>query len=346
MKEIMRSHIKRYPKMRLSDMVKLLYQSEFAGSRESAHKLVSVERECLSASPCAAGVFEDIGGGLCRLHLYNAKQMEIGMDTVSRLFLATANAVNGNIVNLEKKMNLLHECIKNKLLPFDFNLFKEYTGNLRENGWPALRHSEQYRAAYRPSYRVVKKEYCVYIKAIAAIDKLLDKKQRVTVAIEGRSGAGKSTLAAYLREVYDNCGLFHMDDFFLPSNRRTKERLSQPGGNIDYERFGDEVLSGIGGETPFCYRAYNCKQDALGAPIYACPSRINIVEGVYSMHPALQGSYDYTVFLDIDVKTQSERIKKRSGESLHKRFTEEWIPLEELYFSAFNIKNRCDIVYP
>lgn len=345
----MRAHYKRYPKMQLVDMIKLLYQSEFAGSHESAHNLMSVsslEEECRIAKNCAAELFEDIGGGLCRLHLCGAKQMGIGMDTVSRLFAATANTVTGSIGGLEKKTALLIECIKEGSLPFCEQQLSQYLSELSQKGWPPVHHSPEYRAAYRPAYRVIKKEYCRYIKAFAAIDKLLAKKHIITVAIEGRSGAGKSTLAAYFCEVYDDCSLFHMDEFFLPLSRKTKERLSKPGGNIDYERFKKEVLGGLCGKAPFHYRTYDCSINELSPPIYTCPSHLNIIEGVYSMHPALQEGYDYSIFLDVDAETQIARIKQRSGENLLKRFIEEWIPLEELYFSAFNIKERCDIVYP
>ena len=32
-----------------------------------------------------------------------------------------------------------------------------------------------------------------------------------------------------------------MDDFFLPMELRTAERLEEPGGNVHYERFSAEV---------------------------------------------------------------------------------------------------------
>ncbi len=333
--------------MQLTDMIKLLYQSEFAGSHEASRKLASVlklEEECLTV-PCSAGAVENIGNGLCRLHLCNIKQIGIGMDTVSRLFAATANTVQASADGFIKKLELLHQCIKEGLLPFDSQQFLEFTEEMRKNGWPPVRHSREYHEAYNPAYRIIKKEYCKYIEAFSAIDKLLAQKASITVAIEGRSGAGKSTLAALFCQVYDSISLFHMDDFFLPHSRKTKERLAEPGGNIDYERFGDEVLYGLKSAAPFNYRKYDCALDKLSPPVSACPSHLNVIEGVYSMHPNLRESYDYAVFLDADTQTQSERIKKRSGESLHKRFLEEWIPLEELYFSAYNIKSLCDTVY-
>mgnify|MGYP002515102552 CR=1 FL=1 len=62
------------------------------------------------------------------------------------------------------------------------------------------------------------------------------------IAIDGRSGAGKSTLARTLEEKL-GVSVVHMDDFFLQLHQRTKERFDTPGGNIDSERFFEEIDS-------------------------------------------------------------------------------------------------------
>ena len=61
------------------------------------------------------------------------------------------------------------------------------------------------------------------------------------IAIEGGSASGKTTLGALLETLYD-CTVFHMDDFFLRPEQRTPERYAEVGGNIDRERFLEEVL--------------------------------------------------------------------------------------------------------
>ena len=54
--------------------------------------------------------------------------------------------------------------------------------------------------------------------------------------------------------------------------------------------------------------------------------------------------YDLSVFLNIDAELQRERILKRNTKALAKRFFEEWIPLENIYFSEYGIKECADIV--
>lgn len=61
------------------------------------------------------------------------------------------------------------------------------------------------------------------------------------------------------------------------------------------------------------------------------------------MHPVLAGFYHGSAFLQVSPELQKERILLREKE-LHRRFFAEWIPLENLYFSATDAANRCDII--
>ena len=61
------------------------------------------------------------------------------------------------------------------------------------------------------------------------------------------------------------------------------------------------------------------------------------------MHPELEQYYNLSVFLDITPKQQKERIRKRNSKELAERFFNEWIPMEQRYFEAMDVKKRCDI---
>ncbi|NDL66642.1 uridine kinase family protein [Anaerotalea alkaliphila] len=182
-----------------------------------------------------------------------------------------------------------------------------------------------------------------YGELLARIDGLFAGRERVLVAIDGNSGAGKSSLAGMLGVVYD-CNVFHMDDFFLQPFQRTRERLGQPGGNVDHERFLAEVLGGLETGKPFRYRIFDCRTMAFGGEVLVRPKALNIVEGCYSMHPALGQPYDLKVFLQVPKDVQMERILARSGPVLGRRFREEWIPMEDAYFRAMDIPAGCDLV--
>ena len=174
------------------------------------------------------------------------------------------------------------------------------------------------------------------------IDELILKDNAI-IAIDGGSASGKSTLADMLERHYD-CNVFHVDDFFLRPEQRTPERFSEVGGNFDRERFLSEIIEPLTMEKNVCFRRFNCSTQALEEPKTVLNKRLTVIEGVYSMHPKLGEYYDLSVFLNIDAELQRERILKRNTEVLAKRFFEEWIPLENIYFSEYGIKECADIV--
>ena len=166
------------------------------------------------------------------------------------------------------------------------------------------------------------------------IDELLTRKDRVIIAIDGKCTSGKTTLASKLAEIYD-CNVFHMDDFFLRPEQRTPERFAEVGGNVDYERFQEEVLLPLKSGKAFSYRPFDCSTFILLDPICVTPRKLNIIEGTYSHHPYFGDPYDWKILLNIDDETQRQRILQRPA-FLHKRFFEEWIPMENRYFALLS----------
>ncbi|MBQ9747959.1 MAG: phosphoribulokinase [Clostridia bacterium] len=176
---------------------------------------------------------------------------------------------------------------------------------------------------------------------LTRLDRLLAERP-VILAIEGGSASGKSTLAAHLEERY-GCTVFHMDDFFLRPEQRTPKRFAEAGGNVDRERFLDEVLRPLAAGKTVYYSRFNCSDMTLLPPVEVEPRRLTVVEGAYSMHPDLRGYYDLSVFLNISPTRQRARIEVRNPDSAD-RFFERWIPLERRYFDAMDIQNHCDLI--
>ena len=164
------------------------------------------------------------------------------------------------------------------------------------------------------------------------IDELLTQKDIVIVAIDGKCTSGKTTLAAKLAEIYD-CNVFHMDDFFLRPEQRTPERFAEVGGNVDYERFKEEILIPLQDGKQFSYRPFDCSTFTLANPVTVIPKQLNIIEGTYSHHPYFGNPYDLKVMLTVAPELQRERILQRPA-FLHQRFFEQWIPMENRYFES------------
>ncbi|MBE7055981.1 MAG: uridine kinase [Ruminococcaceae bacterium] len=163
------------------------------------------------------------------------------------------------------------------------------------------------------------------------------------IAIDGPCCGGKTTYANKLAADFNvSCNIFHMDDFFLRPEQRTEERINTPGENVDYERFLEEVLIPLKSNSAFSYRKFSCSKMDLDEYVCVEPREINIIEGTYSLHPALRNYYDKCIYIDVDSKTQLERLKSREPAYKVEMFINKWIPLERLYFDTFKPKNICD----
>ena len=144
-------------------------------------------------------------------------------------------------------------------------------------------------------------------------EKIIRQKQRVVVAIDGKSGTGKSHLSRLI-EACAGVSVVHMDDFFLPKEKRTEERYRTPGGNVDSERFLSEVVIPIENRMPFSYRPFDCSKMALSDRIVEIDKPFILVEGVYSLHPDFREIYDLAYILSAPYEARIDRIKARSGE--------------------------------
>ena len=174
------------------------------------------------------------------------------------------------------------------------------------------------------------------------INMLLEEKNFVIVAIDGKCTSGKTTLASQLAEIYD-CNVFHMDDFFLRPEQRKPERFAEVGGNVDYERFHEEVLLPLKSGEAFSYRPFDCSTFTLAAPVTVAPKKLNVIEGTYSHHPYFGNPYDLKILLTVGEEIQRQRILERPA-FLHKRFFEEWIPMENRYFDGFAIPSEAGFI--
>lgn len=163
-------------------------------------------------------------------------------------------------------------------------------------------------------------------------------------AIDGMAASGKTTLCAALTKEIPGAHVVHMDDFFLPPERRHEREETL--ANADVARFYREVLSPLVKGKEAVYRPYRCHPDpGFLAPISISPScPAVIVEGAYCLHPMLFDAYDLRVLSLISPDAQRARILRRNGEDMLSRFLEEWIPLENRHILIHRLKETCDLI--
>lgn len=343
-RELLLAHFRRYPKMQAEDIFKYLFQSSFGcehlvSNKDAALAYVNREYEALSAhSPTLP---DQLDGAYSRVHLSSLTE-GLSPETFAKLFCLSAKKEPDGKVLLEQKLCVARELIAKEILPLSLEDFDSKLIKWRAMGYPAVHHSEVFRTEYRPAYRVIADRYADFLSIFTEIDKRTALGNTV-VTLEGGSASGKSTLADILSEVY-NCNVFHTDDFFLRPEQRSPERFAEIGGNLDRERFYDEVVLPLTKNETVIYKPYNCGTQKLEEPITVAPKRLTVVEGVYSTHPAFSRYYDLAVFLDIDPETQKKRINERNSPQFAERFFNEWIPLENAYFAGTDIKSRSDLI--
>lgn len=332
-------HLARWPLMQPQDFGKLAYQSEFGpehliSDHTLARELLLTEYQELPAD-CPRLPPESIGGGLCRFHLHPSQLEQEGLFSLLVLFfLTTAQRHRGTMEGMQKKLDVLETLH----IPNMGRWLEAY----REEGCPPLHHSETFRKAYSPHYRVLSADYVSYLYVLLAVSTIVQSGKPGIVAIDGRCGSGKTGLARLIAQLFP-CSVFHMDDFFLPFDKRTPQRLAQPGGNVDYERVLSEVLEPLSRGQDVVYRPFDCGTGGLLASRTVPFSPLTVLEGSYSHHPALAERYDLKLFLTCTQKEQRRRLLQREGTQGLSPFLERWIPLEEQYFSACHIEEESDL---
>lgn len=343
------NHISRFPRLEIQDLRKFIYQSSYGPEHmisDEKRALAYIEEEFKSLD--SIGIMDedflvDLDGDYVRVSL-GFMTNGLKAETLTKLFVLSSEHISDDYSILEEKIDVLREMISSGEIDFSIEEFDKEIKKWKDEGYQACHHSEVFRKEYKPAYRLVKREYARLLPLLCEIDSRCDMARTTPyrVAIEGGSASGKTTLSAFLEKVYD-CTVFHMDDFFLQPAQRTKERLAEAGGNVDRERFLEEVL------TPLCkgekvkYRRYDCSTGRILEGEIIEPKNLVIVEGAYSMHPDLRDKYDASAFVMISDEKQRERIIKRNGD-MAERFFNEWIPMERKYFTTFKIKENCDYI--
>ena len=337
------AHFAAYPALELTDLFKALYQSAFGCEHLVADASAAeayIASEAAQARPHAGETVEPLDGPFVRVHL-DMLSRGLSARTLARLFALSAEHRDGAQAELTKKLAVLTEMIGQGELPFDISETERATAAWRAAGFPPCHHSEAFRRAYAPAYRLMKAAYAPLLPLLCALDARLARGERTILAIDGPCGSGKTTLAALLARLYD-CPIFHADDFFLRPEQRTPERFAEPGGNLDRERLRDEVLAPLRAGQTVSFRRFDCGSLSLLPTVSVAPTALAIVEGSYCLHPELAGFYDISVCLSVSPELQRARILARNGEAMAQHFFTRWIPLEQTYFESMKPQTRCD----
>lgn len=339
-------HLKERPGMIAQDVVKLVFQAHCGCGHllaEEVSVLASIEKEeSLLLPDAATPLTEPLGDHYCRLNLRRAMADGITPLWIARMMklsakptdiLADRKSVHELLVSLnETEVGLSHEGLLSM------------ANRLLDNPDWLPGHSESYRQAYAPAYRVISRDMERLLPILTAYAQAIRNRPQVLICIDGPCGSGKTTLARQLAFITD-AACVPMDDFYTPHPQKTPERMALPGGNADVERLLAELLIPWRETGHAAYRPYLCAEDRFGDPVDVPQRPLTILEGSYSLLPAIAALADVRVFLTVDEQEQLRRLLVREGAEGLKRFRRMWIPLEKAYHTAFSLPNEhCLII--
>lgn len=325
MNAYLKIHQQKYPKRTLQDDIKFLYQHHLG----CEHFVFSPQKtfEYILSEPKKQKEMEieDIGNGFVRVHFGILQNAQATL--LNRIFVKTSEIKGDKQAFLKDLLDLKNDSNKEEIDAYI------------ASGMPSIHHSEVFRNAYEPCYRVCDKKMMQYFDVLLKAQEL----KEGIIGIDGRCGSGKSTLGQLIADLF-NLQLVHMDHFYLPLDMRTKERLSTPGGNVYYERVLKEVIMPYQNKQDTTFGLFDCSIMDLNEKQTLHYEPKIVIEGSYAFVPALRDYYDLKIFSTISKEAQKKRIIGRNGLDGWPMFENRWIPLEELYFSNNDLEKIADIV--
>jgi len=158
-------HLARYPRMQLEDVYKLLHQAALGGGHAvddeaSARRRLDDEIAALGDGPEEPA--QDLispDGKLARIHLRGFLAAGGDPAELHRAFVASARGYPAAPDKLEKFCGCLGELAGAGGIPFAQQDVVHYFAEIARAGYPVVHHSQAYREAYKPAYRVVSLDY-------------------------------------------------------------------------------------------------------------------------------------------------------------------------------------------
>lgn len=163
--QLLGRHLARYPRMQLEDVYKLLHQAALGGGHAlgdeaSAQRRLDDEIAALGDGPEEPA--QDLispDGKLARIHLRTFLGAGGEPAELHRAFVASARGYPAAPDKLEKFCGCLGDLAGAGGIPFAQQDVVRYFSEIARAGYPVVRHSQAYREAYKPAYRVVSLDY-------------------------------------------------------------------------------------------------------------------------------------------------------------------------------------------
>ncbi len=349
-KDILINYYKHKPKSEIQDFIKLIYQGAFGGEHLIKNKDTSFNyllTECnqmeLEHHPYEP-LYEIISEQYVRVNLSPYLKADFSLERLNDYFSSQKNS--SSLITLTERLEIFLELVKANIIKLDFDKTIEFLDNYKENNFPIFHHTENYRNNYNPHYRVVPidfiteemKEYQL-ISYLQYINTQTNAKH-IFVAAEGKCASGKTTLIEAISKKM-NLTIIHADDFFLKES--DKKKYIPVGDYIDYNKI-ISLIKNLNENDSVIYEKFKCSTQTYEKVSIDSPSKIIILEGVYSYNKHLQNYINHLIFFNVNFDEQLLRLKTRENDKNLEKFINIWIPKENEYYDTFPIISNAELL--
>lgn len=145
----------------IQDLFKFLYQSCFGCEHlvsDYDNALKRIMDEAVEADNDDLPDVEYLDGEYCRVHLKAFATKDL-LECLCRVFIDSSKTHVEGEERLEQQLQLLKEYVTDGLMDFDLEQLNSAIDDWKKMGFPPVHHSDSFREAHHPAYRVIMKKY-------------------------------------------------------------------------------------------------------------------------------------------------------------------------------------------
>ena len=160
----LKKQLELHPSIQMQDIIKMCYQATFGVEHmltdiERAHRYFRQEYDATPADPTIP-LYEPISENFCRVNLAAWKFHNFAPEKLFELFVSSAkHNISSTPADFDTLAKAAETLIATDFFSFSPEEWNEYYTTYKNNGMHPVHHSDAYRQAERPAYRLVRKNY-------------------------------------------------------------------------------------------------------------------------------------------------------------------------------------------
>ena len=184
-----------HPSTAPQDAVKQCYQAAFGAEHlltDTSLAAAYLEREFNDTPAADVPLCEKIAPDAGRINLASWKAHGLPLEWLTRMFIMSTRPDEGGEAEFEHCLSIVDELVQAGDAPFSPAEWQEYMFTYRMKATHAVHHSDKYRAAEHPAYRIVGRSALNALPVLERAAGIMHRPGAHVIAIDGRAASGKS----------------------------------------------------------------------------------------------------------------------------------------------------------